>query len=173
MEEATTIYLGVGSNLEPHIHVPAALERLRRRVAVTALSTCYWSFPVGRPNQPRYVNAVWSGRTRLPPARVREVLRGLEAALGRRRGPDRYASRTIDLDLLLYGDQVIDQPPLRIPDPDIRERPFVAVPLLELAPDLVLPGSGEALPDLVAQLDRSGLRPDPAFTALLRQGLSA
>jgi 7,8-dihydro-6-hydroxymethylpterin-pyrophosphokinase len=71
-----------------------------------------------------------------------EVLRRIEAALGRRRGPDKYAPRPIDLDLLLYGDSVVEEPDLVLPDPDLRTRPFLAAALQELAPGLIEPVAG-------------------------------
>ena len=73
------------------------------------------------------------------------ILRGIETDLGHARSADKYAARPIDLDLAVYGDAVIDEPDLHVPDPDIRERPFVAVPLLGLAPNLVMPDTGEPL----------------------------
>jgi 7,8-dihydro-6-hydroxymethylpterin-pyrophosphokinase len=98
-----------------------------------------------------------------------EVLRGIEAELGRVRTEDKYAARTVDLDIAIYGDAVVSEPDLRIPDPDIRKRPFIAVPLLELAPFLMLPDTGEALSSLASAKARADLEPVSSFTARLRK----
>ena len=99
------------------------------------------------------------------------ILRDIETELGRTRGADRYAARPIDLDLAVYGDAAIDEPDLRIPDPDIRERPFVAVPLLELAPNLVMPDSGESLASLSVARLGDGLEAAEDFTRQLNERL--
>ena len=96
------------------------------------------------------------------------MLRRIESELGRVRSADRYAPRTIDLDLLLYGDLVIDEPGLRIPDPDIRIRPFIAVPLLELEPGLVMPDTGEAIAGLIDEGRRAQMQPARDITRELQ-----
>jgi 7,8-dihydro-6-hydroxymethylpterin-pyrophosphokinase len=97
-----------------------------------------------------------------------EVLRPIEEALGRRRTADRNAPRPIDLDVLVHGGEVLEEEGLRLPDPDVRVRPFVAFPLWELAPDLVLPGDGVRLADVIAGLSREGMEPLGELTRLLR-----
>ncbi len=92
-------------------------------------------------------------------------------SLGRRRTADRHARRTIDLDLLILGDLVVDDERFRLPDPDIRVRPFIALPLLELAPDLVLPDTGEWLSQVAAGLSHAELAPDDELTSVLRRML--
>ena len=165
------VYLGVGSNLQPRRHVPAALAGLDGIVAVDGVAPCWWSAPLGRPEQPRYLNTVFTGLTPLSPRDLRDRLRELEARLGRRRSADRYASRTLDLDILLYGDRVIAQGALRIPDPDLRTRAFVARPLAALAPELRLPDTGERVADLAAALPEGELVPAPRITAALQAAL--
>ena len=167
-----TCYVGVGSNIEPELHVLAALDRLLVRVEVTGSSTFYWTAPVGRPAQTPYVNGVWAVRSGLGPRPLKELLWELEAEQGRRRTEDRFASRTLDLDLLLHGDTVCRGEGLTLPDPDVRRRDYVAVPLLELAPELVLPDTGEPLGQVVARLGTDGLEPLKAFTATLRTRLA-
>ncbi|MCX5795294.1 MAG: 2-amino-4-hydroxy-6-hydroxymethyldihydropteridine diphosphokinase [Elusimicrobia bacterium] len=152
----TQAYIGLGSNMEPEASIPKALELLARQVRLEGLSTFRRTAPVGPAGQPEFVNGVARVSTDLPPRSLKfEVLRGIEAALGRRRGPDQYAPRTIDLDLLLYGDLVSDEPDLVLPDPDLRTRPFLAAALLELAPGLVkaVAGSpGEPMTDFSQRL---------------------
>jgi 2-amino-4-hydroxy-6-hydroxymethyldihydropteridine diphosphokinase len=168
-----TVYLGVGSNLEPETNVPAAVERLAAVLALTGVSTFYRTAPLEGRVQPDYWNGVVAGQTRLEPPVLKASLVAIENGLGRQRTGDRYASRTLDLDLLLCGDRVIDRPGLRLPDPDLRVRPFLAWPLLELAPDLVLPDTGERLADVAARLPRAGMTPLPEVTAALRARVSA
>ena len=163
-------YVAVGSNIEPEKNIPAALNALRAVVPVGAISTFYRTRPLERPEQPDFFNGVWRISTNRAPFELKDrVLRPIEADLGRSRVADPYAARTIDLDLILYGDEVCAEADLVIPDPDIRLRPFVAVPLLEIAPALVLPDDGRDLSSLPVTGDTSGLVALTEFTARLRQ----
>jgi len=143
------IYIGVGSNIDPERNIPAALRLLRDAGAILgAISNFYRTAPLGSPGAPPFHNGVLRIETRLAPRALKfDVLRPIEDALGRQRSADKNAPRPIDLDLLLYGDRVIDEPGLRIPDLEILERPFLAIALHELAPDLVVPGAGRRLSD--------------------------
>ena len=163
-------YLGIGSNIDPERHVRQALRLLTRAVHVTALSMFYRTQPEGRPEQPEFYNGVAEVSTGIPPRELKlSVLRGIEAALGRTRSADRFAARTIDLDLLLYDSLVISEDDLRLPDPDILRRPFLAFPLEELAPDLRVPGSALTLGEIAGRLCRGGLQPLPEYTRRLRR----
>lgn len=169
-------YVAVGSNIDPRANLPAALRLLRRRVEVTGLSTVYRTRALGRGGEagggPDFCNAVWAIRTSHPARELKfGVLRGIEDALGRSRGPDRYAPRTIDLDLVLYGDEAIDEPGLCIPAPDVA-RPFVAWPLSELAPLLVLPGTGEPIRRVCERAGRGGMEPDEQLTRLIERTIA-
>lgn len=164
--------MGVGSNIDPGRHVVAAAELLGERVELIGVSTFYRTAPVARPEQAHFINGVFAIVTALGPAQVKQLLGAVEAKLGRRRTPDRHAPRTIDLDLLILGDVVSDEARLRLPDPDIRRRPFVGLPLLELAPELILPDTGEPLRQVVAAWSDAGLEPDIALTAALRSKIS-
>jgi dihydroneopterin aldolase/2-amino-4-hydroxy-6-hydroxymethyldihydropteridine diphosphokinase len=168
----TLAYVAVGSNLEPERHIVAALEALRQKVAVEASSSFYRTAALGRPQQTDFVNGVWRLRTSLPARRLKvDVLRGIEADLGRERTGDRYAPRTIDLDLILFGEEIIDEPDLIVPDPDILRRPFIARPLLELYPDLILPGCREALATFPVSRATEALQPLPELSRLLKEQL--
>lgn len=165
----TCVLVGVGANIEPEANITAGLVALSRQVHITAVSTFYWTEPIGRPAQPPYLNGAVGLTTDLRPGRLQfEVLRGIEAECGRVRSADAFASRPLDLDLAVYGDERVDEPDLQAPDPLILERDFLAVSLAELAPDMRLPGLGVTLADAAARFDRSALRPDEAFTAALR-----
>ena len=140
------VFIGVGANIAPELNVNAALERLDAAVGVDGVSPFYRSAAIGRPEQPDYLNGVVRVHTALSARSLKfNVLRGIEAALGRRRESDPYAARPIDLDVLLYGEEVIDEAGLVIPDPDLCTRPFLAAGVLAFEPGLRLPGSGAAL----------------------------
>ncbi len=165
----TDVFISVGSNIYPEENVRRALF-LSRRIRLVALSTFYATAPVGRPDQPPFYNGVVRGRTDLPPDVLKfHVLRDIEARLGRKRGADKYAPRPIDLDVLLYGDRVEESEELVLPDPQIAERPFLALPLYELAPDLVLPGSGRSLREIALTFLPHAMQPLPDYTELLRK----
>jgi dihydroneopterin aldolase/2-amino-4-hydroxy-6-hydroxymethyldihydropteridine diphosphokinase len=171
-------YVAVGSNIDPENNIRAALAKLRRQVRVTAVSTFYrtpFLPPKGQraaapPEQPPYVNGVWRIETDKDPRALKtQVLQRIEEDLGRRRGADKYAPRTIDLDLAVYGDRVLNEPGLQVPHPEIRERPFVAVPLLEIAPDLVLADTGEPLASLPVTRRTEDMQTLGEFTVDLRE----
>ena len=144
-------YVGLGSNLGGR---EATLREAVRRlgeldgIEVAAVSSFRETDPVGKLDQPRFVNGVAALETSLPARELLDCLLEVERALGRDRNvEERWGPRTIDLDLLLYGDEAIDVPGLQVPHPRLTERAFVLEPLLELAPELRLP-DGRALRDL-------------------------
>lgn len=137
-------YVGVGSNLDDPVRQVrsafAALERLPDSGYFTR-SGLWRSAPVGPADQPDYVNAAAGFLTRLEPADLLRRLQGIEQAAGRQRG-ERWGPRTLDLDLLVLGRLVVDEPALTLPHPRIAERNFVLLPLAEIAPDLEVPQRG-------------------------------
>ncbi len=168
---AERIFIGAGSNIEPERNIPAAVLLLKEYVELVALSTFYRTTPLERPEQDEYLNGVLEIRCAYPPRPLKfDVLRNIEERIGRRRGDDRYAAREIDLDILVYGARRIDEVGLLVPDPDIATRAFVAVPLLELARDLVLPG-GQPLGELESAGSDAELRRDQRFTEELKARL--
>jgi 2-amino-4-hydroxy-6-hydroxymethyldihydropteridine diphosphokinase len=165
-------YISAGSNVEPQKNLIAALEMLRTRLQVVAVSTVYRTPALGRPDDPDFLNCVFEVRTDIAPRALKfDVLRPIEEALGRDRGPDRYGPRTIDLDLVLCGATVIDEPDLTLPHPDL-SRWFVRIPLLELAPGLRVPGSGHLLSSVKDIDSECGIgAPVTALTESLRRRL--
>ena len=121
-----------------------AVDRLAREpgIDIVALSAFRDTEPVGYLDQPRFLNAAAAVETSLPARALLRVLLATEQSLGRERGELRFGPRTIDLDLLLYGNQVIDEAGLRVPHPRLHERRFALEPLAELDPALVVPGRG-------------------------------
>jgi len=130
--ERAIAFIAVGSNIEPQKNILAALMALQQEVHIVASSTFYRTEAIGRPDQPKFVNGVWCIDTDLPAAQMgHEVLKSVEARLGRVRAEDRFAPRTIDLDLVLYNDVQVSRDDLILSHPDI-ERPFVYLPIIEL-----------------------------------------
>jgi 2-amino-4-hydroxy-6-hydroxymethyldihydropteridine diphosphokinase len=144
------VYIGLGSNLgDREAALRGALHLLGDDVV--AVSSFRETDPVGYLDQPRFLNAAAALETQLQPRALLERLLEVERELGRTRDGPRFGPRTIDLDLLLYGDRVIDEPGLVVPHPRLAERRFVLEPLAELDPDLVVPGRGR-VSDLLAWL---------------------
>jgi 2-amino-4-hydroxy-6-hydroxymethyldihydropteridine diphosphokinase len=148
-------FVGVGANLgDRERTIRRALELLddRADVEVVAVSALRETEPVGYVDQPRFLNGAAELRTGLEPRALLEVLLGVELELGRTRDGPRFGPRTIDLDLLVYDDVVLDEPGLTLPHPRVHERRFALEPLAELAPGLELPGRGR-VERLLASLD--------------------
>ena len=134
-----TAYVGLGSNLGDREEL---IRRAAELIGAVRLSTLIETDPWGYENQPRFLNAVAEIETTLSPRQLLDHLLDVERRLGRERIGPRWGPRTIDLDLLLYGDEVIDEPGLVVPHPRIAERRFVLEPLAELVPTRILPGKG-------------------------------
>jgi len=151
----TIAYIGIGANLgDARANVADAFERLQKLAGCTlmATSSLYRTAPIDSSGDD-YINAVARIATTLAAEALLRDLHAIEQAHGRER-PYRNAPRTLDLDLLLYGDAVIDTPSLAVPHPRITERAFVLVPLLELAPAIHIPGRGAAQDFLAAVADQ-------------------
>lgn len=139
-----TAYIALGANIgDPAATVRAAFAALSGLpgTSLTAASSLYRTAPVGLANQPDFINAVARVETTLEPRALLQALLALEADFGRVR-LERNGPRTLDLDLLLYGDQVMDTPDLILPHPRLHLRAFVLAPLAEIAPDLAIAGRG-------------------------------
>jgi 2-amino-4-hydroxy-6-hydroxymethyldihydropteridine diphosphokinase len=153
-----TAFVGLGSNLgDPAAQIRCALSTLAAMPETRLLrqSSFYRNPPVGYLDQPEFVNAVAEIETRLKPRDLLDQLLALERTHGRTRDfPN--APRTLDLDILLYGRLVVNEPGLTIPHPRMLDRAFVLVPLAEIAPNITVPGSGRVA-DLVRKVDASGL----------------
>jgi 2-amino-4-hydroxy-6-hydroxymethyldihydropteridine diphosphokinase len=149
----TVAYVGLGSNLSgPEGQIRAALDALGRlpHTSVTACSSLYRTAPVGRVDQPDFVNAVARVETGLSARELLEGLQAIEARQGRVRSTPN-APRTLDLDLLLWGEAVVSEPGLEVPHPRMHERAFVLQPLAEIAPMARVPGHG-SVAELLARV---------------------
>jgi 2-amino-4-hydroxy-6-hydroxymethyldihydropteridine diphosphokinase len=141
----TRAFVGLGANLgdrEGTIRRAGELLQATSGVDIVAVSTLRETDPVGYRDQPRFLNGAAEVETSLTPRALLDALLAVERALGRERTGPRFGPRTIDLDLLLYGDERIDEPGLRVPHPRLHERAFALEPLAELEPGLVIPGRG-------------------------------
>ena len=149
---ATRAYVGLGANLgDREATIRRAVELLAATpgIEVVAVSTLRETDPIGYADQPRFLNGVGALETALAPRALLDRLLAVERELGRVRGEGpRFGPRTIDLDLLLHGDEVVDEPGLVVPHPRLAERRFVLEPLHELEPGLVLP-DGRRVTDLL------------------------
>jgi 2-amino-4-hydroxy-6-hydroxymethyldihydropteridine diphosphokinase len=141
----TRAFVGLGSNLgDRERTLRAALDLLGQRpgVRVLRVSSFHETAPVGYVDQPDFLNAAAEVETTLGARELLDELLGVERSLGRSRDGPRFGPRTIDLDLLLYGDAVVDEPGLTVPHPRLHERRFALEPLAELDPHLEVPGRG-------------------------------
>ena len=148
-----TSAVALGSNVgDRHAHLDYAVSRLRSHLSNVRVSRYYETDPLDVPGpQPRFLNAALVGLTELPAGDLLDLLLSIEAERGRER-PYPGAARTLDLDLVLYGDQVLNEPGLAVPHPRFRERRFVLEPLAEIAPDLVDPVTGFTVGELLQKL---------------------
>lgn len=156
-------FLALGSNIQPERYLPQAVRRLAERCHLLAVSRVYESQPVGRTAQPAFLNAAVLVETGLGVAEFKaQILQPIERALGRVRTADKNAPRTIDLDLSLWNDETLEIGGRLIPDPEIVQRPHVARPLADLAPQYLHPGTGQSLLEIAEGLGDVGLvqRPD-------------
>jgi 2-amino-4-hydroxy-6-hydroxymethyldihydropteridine diphosphokinase len=135
----TLAYVGLGSNLGDR---EALILRAAELIGARRLSTLHETEPWGYENQPRFLNAVAEVETSLSPRGLLDQLLDVERRLGRERVGHRWGPRTIDLDLLLYGEEVVDEPGLEVPHPRLLEREFALRPLAELIPAQKIPGNG-------------------------------
>ena len=150
-----TAYIGLGANLgdrERTLRRALALLDGREGVEVVAVSTLRETAPVGYLDQPSFLNGAARLETHLRPRELLRVLLDVERELGRDRSGPRFGPRTVDLDLLVYGEVELDEPDLSVPHPRLHERRFALEPLAELAPGLVVPRRGP-VERLLAELD--------------------
>ncbi|MBF0414676.1 MAG: 2-amino-4-hydroxy-6-hydroxymethyldihydropteridine diphosphokinase [Magnetococcales bacterium] len=174
------ILIAFGSNIDPLANVSRGLELLNQQMGIDKMSTVWRTVALCDPDQPgekdvggEYLNGVVLlrvGASAVHPLELRQMLRSLEYRCGRSRGPNRYAPRTLDLDIVLMGSTIFDSDGLVLPDPDLMRRPFLVMPCAELAPDLIHPREHLSLAELVQDLPAPELtmrRDGAAESALL------
>jgi 2-amino-4-hydroxy-6-hydroxymethyldihydropteridine diphosphokinase len=159
----TRVLIALGSNINPEYNMREAVRRLSLRCRLLAVSPVYETAPVRKADQSNFLNAVVLVETNLTAVELKtQVLQVIEQELGRLRTGDKNAPRTIDLDIALFGEQVLDVGPRHVPDPDISKYPHIAIPLADLAPQQRHPETGQTLQEIAQGLPASRLvrRPD-------------
>lgn len=155
----TRVFIAIGSNLnDPVGQAQRAVEALKNvpQTEFIRASQLYSSSPMGPQDQPDYINAVVEVDTQLTPLALLDHTQAIELEQGRVRKDERWGPRTLDLDIILFGDQEINNPRLTVPHYGMKVREFVLYPLAEISPDLILP-DGTELTHLLEQVDRNGL----------------
>jgi len=172
-------FLSLGANIDPEKNLPAAVRELSRHGRVAAVSRVWQSPAAGRSGQPDFLNAALLLETSLSAPELKEkVIAAIETRLGRVRSGDKFAPRPIDIDIMLFNCDILRLGSRAIPDPEVLERPFVAIPLAEIAPHYRHPETGETLAAIAARFDPSAcgmsrrddvvLRPTPLATEAAR-----
>ncbi|TLX57480.1 2-amino-4-hydroxy-6-hydroxymethyldihydropteridine diphosphokinase [Stutzerimonas nosocomialis] len=154
------VYIGLGSNLaEPERQLREAVQAIAalEQSTLLAVSPFYASDPLGPPDQPRYVNAVAALATALEPLDLLDALQRIELTQGRERKAERWGPRTLDLDILLFGDRLIAEPRLQVPHYHLHARAFVLYPLADVAPADLRLADGRSLAQLLAECPFAGL----------------
>ena len=154
------IFIGLGSNLQdPKKQIIAAIAQLSNHhdITVTKISSLYHSRPMGPQDQPDYMNAVVQIATPLSPLLLLDQLQVIEHNAGRERKGDRWGARILDLDILLFNNEIINSARLTIPHYGLKMREFVLLPLVEIAPNLLLP-DGDNLASLAKKVATNGLK---------------
>lgn len=153
----TRVTLALGTNLgDRAVNLEQACRELSSFIKISKLSSIYETPPWGVTDQPAFLNQVLIATTELSPVELLAAVKNIEVKMGRQ-ATYRYGPRLIDIDILLYGDLVLDTASLVIPHPRMFERAFVLVPLLEIAPDLVSPLDHKPVKNLLEKLDTSGI----------------
>ncbi len=159
-ETQTLAAIALGSNLgESLTTLEDAIKTLGETSGITVISYSSWYLtkPVGGPEQPDYINSCALLKVELEPHKLLETLLEIEQQFGRER-KERWGARTLDLDLILYDNLILDTPNLQIPHPRMSERAFVLVPLAEIAPNWIEPVSGKTITQLLEKVDCSGIK---------------
>lgn len=163
-------FVSIGSNVRPRENVKNALRLLATHVRIAGISTVYETPALLRPNEAAFYNSVVEIETDMEPKDLKaRVLERIEGFLGRERTADKFASRTIDLDLIVYDDLAVSTDEFTLPDPEITKRPWLALGLAELAGDLELTGMGLRAGDIAAKASRENIEPLEAYTEDLRK----
>lgn len=150
------VFLSIGSNIDPDIHIPAAIEDLRELFGPLSLSSTYATAAIGF-DGPTFHNLVVSFQSEQEPREIARLLREVEERHGRSRDSQKFSSRTLDVDLVLYGNLIAEEPSLRLPREEVTRYAFVLEPLAEIAPHHRHPVMGETYAELWSRFDKTGI----------------
>ncbi len=157
MKRDEIVHIALGSNLGDRAgNLAQARALMSEFVQISTVSGVYETPPWGVLDQPRFLNQVIRGKTSLPPLYLLNHLKRIEKQMGRVKTV-RFGPRMIDLDILLFGERVIDYKRLQVPHPRMLERAFVLVPLAEISPDVIVPGENRPVVEILAELDQTGI----------------
>ncbi len=165
-------FLSLGSNIKPEENLAKAVEKLARAGKLVAVSPVWETLPLGVTDQPNFLNAAMVVETEQSPETFKkETIRRIEDDLGRQRTADKFGPRPIDIDIMFFNDQILEVDNRRIPDPEVLERPFVAIPLAEIAPDYRHPETGQTLRDIARRfrVTEQDMRLRPTISQTLTQ----
>jgi 2-amino-4-hydroxy-6-hydroxymethyldihydropteridine diphosphokinase len=168
-------YLSLGSNIEPEVNLAAAVKLLAEQTRLKAVSSVWETLPLGPAGQPNYLNAAALVETALSAAALKEqVLKAIEQKLGRVRQGDKFGPRPIDLDIIFFNRDSLELGQRRIPDPEVLERAFVAIPLAEIDPGYIHPETGQSLADIAEGFKAAlaTMKPRPDLSQALTQWVS-
>ncbi len=162
-------FIGVGSNINPQKNIKKALRKLNNYVNLIDVSTHYLTKAEKRSKQPDYINGVWKIKTKIRPVELKyNILKKIENDLGRIRKKDKFASRKIDLDLILYGKNIINNSKIKLPDKHIYKRAFICIPLYELEPELILRDTNKPVSEIIKDFKDDELIPLKKFSRELK-----
>ena len=150
----TRVFIGIGTNVgDRSNYIDRALDKLRLedQIWIEAVSSIYETVPVGLQDQPNFLNGVIRIKTSVRPLNLLEILKRIEVQVGRQHRK-RWGPREIDLDILIYGDLILDHPLLRVPHPEMLNRQFVLQPLVEIQPDLIHPSCNQTISQIVCHM---------------------
>lgn len=166
----TEAFLSLGSNIDnPERNIIEAIRLLSNNVMVLKTSTVYLTEPLLNKSQHKFHNCVIKIQTDIEPQKLKtDVIKVIERKLGRRRSKDKYESRAIDIDLIAYGNLQLTTKDLVIPDPEIEERPFLAIPLYELEPKLILPAINKPIKEVAKRFESHHMVPLREYTEELQ-----
>jgi dihydropteroate synthase/2-amino-4-hydroxy-6-hydroxymethyldihydropteridine diphosphokinase len=169
LSKSSQIFLSIGTNLgERQENLQRAIDALGEVMAVESISPIYETAPWGKTDQPDFLNACLSGQTDLKPRELLDSCKEIERRLGRQPG-SHWGPRLIDIDIVIYGDQIVDEEKLQLPHPQLGQRAFVLAPLADIAPDLVHPQNSQTITDMLQSVDHDTVERLPMTEAMLRR----
>lgn len=172
-----SVYIGIGSNIDPYKNIEKAIKLLNEFNPIEKISTFYKTPPLNKdhkidPTMDFFLNGVIMFNTTLLPKELKfKILKPIEKKLRRERDLNLYSARTIDLDILLFGDIIINETNITIPDPDILHRPFIHISLLELDDKIIIPGTDAPLKKLISKELKMDIKPEIEYTNILRRSI--